>query len=283
MSSRPSRRRTPRRVARSHRLAILPRDEAGTRQQANPATLEGIEPPEPRRGMVGPFSRRQLVILAVAVAVAAVAVKLLTTPLAAPGTAVPTPGASFVAFAPAQVGLRPGDRAPELAGVVNGKLVQLTSLDGRPLRLSTFAGHPVWVNFFASWCPPCQAEMPTLEEEYEAHRAEGLVVIGVSVQESSVRDVQRYATTYGLQYPIGFDGTSAVYQAYHVYGLPTQVFIDRNGIVRRVWNGPLTRAQAEQMLAPLLAAGPGSGGNSRSAGGSGAPLHSSPAGSPGPS
>ena len=238
--------------------------------------------------MVGPFSGRQLVVLAIVVVGVAVVLKVLTTPLATPTAAVPTPGASFVAFAPAQVGLRPGDRAPELAGTANGQRVELSSLDGRPLQLSAFAGHPVWVNFFASWCPPCQAETPTIEEEYEAHRAQGLAVIGVSVQESSVSDVKHYATTYGLQFPIGFDGTSAVYQAYHVYGLPTQVFIDRNGIVRQVWNGPVTRAQAEQMLAPLLtaSASPAAStvpGASVAAPSSGLGASSGPVSAPGPS
>ena len=226
---------------------------------------------ETRRGVIGPFTVRQLVVLGLAIVAVFVGLRVLTTPLGKPTAALPTPGASFVAFAPAQVGLRPGDRAPELAGVSNGRRVRLTSLAGQPLQLSAFRGRPVWINFFASWCPPCQAETPTIEEEYEAHRAQGLVVIGVSVQEASVADVQRYATTYGLEYPIGFDGTSAVYRAYHVYGLPTQVFIDRNGIVRQVWNGPVTRNQAEAMLAPLLA-GPGS-----------SPAPSSPAVSPAPS
>ena len=210
--------------------------------------------PEARRGVVGPFSGRQLLILAVAVVVVAVALKAVTTPI---GTAVqpaPTPGTSFVAFAAPQQGLQPGDRAPELTGTANGKPVQLTDLQGRPIRLSDYLGRPVWINFFASWCPPCQSETPTIEEVYETHRAQGLVVIGVSVQESSVADVLAYAKTYGLQYTIGFDGTSAVYRAYHVYGLPTQVFIDRQGLVRQVWNGPLSLSQAEQMLAPLLPA-----------------------------
>jgi cytochrome c biogenesis protein CcmG/thiol:disulfide interchange protein DsbE len=211
------------------------------------------DPPEARRGVVGPFSGRQLLILAVAVAVVAIGLKAVTTPIGTAAPPAPTPGASFVAFAAPQQGLQPGDRAPELTGTANGKPVQLTDLQGRPIRLSDYLGHPVWINFFASWCPPCQSETPTIEEVYETHRAQGLVVIGVSVQESSVADVLAYAKTYGLQYTIGFDGTSAVYRAYHVYGLPTQVFIDRQGLVRQVWNGPLSLPQAEQMLAPLLA------------------------------
>lgn len=215
--------------------------------------------PEVRRGVVGPFSGRQLVVAVLAVILVAVGLKALTTPLGSAAPAAPTPGSSFVAFAPARQGLQPGDRAPELVGVANGKPVQLDDLQGHPIVLSSFIGHPVWINFFASWCPPCQSETPTIEEVYETHRAQGLVVIAVSVQESSVADVRAYAKTYNLQYTIGFDATSAVYQAYHVYGLPTQVFVDRQGLVRQVWNGPLSLSQAEQMLAPLLGSGGGSG------------------------
>ena len=214
-------------------------------------------PRDRRRGLVGPFSGRQLLAAAVAVLLVAGSLKALTTPIGTPAPAVPTPGSSFVAFAPPQLGLQPGDRAPELAGTFNGQPVVLTDLEGRPIRLGSLRGHPIWINFFATWCPPCQSETPTIEEVYEAHRAQGLVVIAVSVQESSIADVRAYAKTYGLQYTIGFDGTSAVYRAYHIYGLPTQVFIDRQGIVRQVWNGPLSLSQAEQMLAPLLAASPG--------------------------
>ncbi len=224
--------------------------KAGERPAAT--TPPGPAPADPRRGLVGPFSGRQLLVVVLAVVLVAAALKMVSTPLAPSSPPLPTPGTAFYRFAPVQVGLRPGDRAPELAGISGGKRVQLTDLNGRPIRLASFLGPPVWINFFASWCPPCQSETPTTEEEYEAHRAQGLVVIGVSVQESSVPDVQNYARTYGLEYPIGFDGTSAVYRAYHVYGLPTQVFIDRQGLVRAVWNGPLTRAQAEQFLAPLL-------------------------------
>ncbi len=236
--------------------------------------------------MVGPFTGRQLLVLALAVVVVAVALKAVTTPIGTATPAVPTPGASFVAFAAPQQGLQPGDRAPELVGTANGQQVQLTDLQNRPIRLSDFLGRPVWINFFASWCPPCQSETPTIEEVYETHRAQGLVVIGVSVQESSVADVRAYAHTYGLQYTIGFDGTSAVYRAYHVYGLPTQIFIDRQGLVRRVWNGPLSLSQVEQMLAPLLGAPAGAsaapGASVAAPGSTGAPASSPAPASPAP-
>lgn len=201
---------------------------------------------------MGPFTGRQILVAAGIVAAVAVVLSALTTPLGPASPTVPRPGSSFVPFAPAVAGLQPGAPAPELIGTDNGRPVQLTDLSGRPISLAALRGRPIWINFFATWCPPCQSETPTIEQVFEEHRAEGLAVIGVSVQESSVADVAAYGNTYGLQYTIGFDATSAIYHAYHVYGLPTQVFIDRQGIVRQVWNGPLSQLEAEQMLAPLL-------------------------------
>jgi len=205
-----------------------------------------------QRGLVGPFTGRQIFVAIASVGLVAIVVGALTTPLAPAAPVAPQPGASFQPFARPVAGLAPGAPAPELEGTDAGRRVTLTGLDGRTISLAALRGRPVWINFFATWCPPCQSETPTIEQVYETHRAEGLAVIGISVQESSVADVAAYARTYGLQYTIGFDATSAIYRAYHVYGLPTQVFVDRQGIVRQVWNGPLSDLEAEQMLAPIL-------------------------------
>ncbi len=205
----------------------------------------------PRRTLVGPFTGRQVLALVVTLVAVAGVLAVVTAPVATvdPARNVAV-GASFVPFSQAVEGLRIGNVAPELAAADGSQ--QLLDLSGRPIRLADLRGRPVWINFFASWCPPCQSETPTIERVFETHRAQGLAVIGVSVQETSPDDVRAYAATYGLQYTIGFDGTSAVYKAFHVFGLPTQLFLDRNGIVRAVVNGPLTQLQAEQILAPLL-------------------------------
>jgi thiol-disulfide isomerase/thioredoxin len=126
-------------------------------------------------------------------------------------------------------------------------------LDGRPLRLEEMRGNPVWLSFFATWCPPCQQEMPVLRAIDAAHRDDGLTLVAISVQETTPDDVRAYAQTYGLTFPIGFDATSAVFHTYLGYGLPTHVFLDREGIVRQIHLGPLTTAEAEQIVAPLLA------------------------------
>ncbi|MFI5255425.1 MAG: TlpA disulfide reductase family protein [Candidatus Limnocylindrales bacterium] len=208
----------------------------------------------PPRGLIGPFSGRQLLVTLAAVLVVALGLAVVTAPIHAPALGQPSPGSTFFAIGPPVQGLQPGDLAPELTGVADGTAQPLLDLEGKPITLAALRGRPVWLNFFASWCPPCQQETPILEQVYEAHRATGLALVGISVQETTADDVRSYATTYGLSFPIGFDATSAVFHTYQAYGLPTHYFIDRNGIVRAVWRGPLTAEGAEGLLTTILRA-----------------------------
>jgi peroxiredoxin len=220
---------------------------------------EPTDRPRTRAGLIGPFSARQIGIFLVVVLAAGGLLAFVTAPIDPPGTPPPSPGATFYVIGAPTEGLGPGDRAPELEGVVDGATVGLEDLDGRPIRLAGLRGRPVWLTFFATWCPPCQQETPVLRDAYEAHRDEGLELIAISVQETTPADVAAYAETYGLEYPIGFDATSAIFRTYQAYGLPTHLFIDRDGVIRSVWRGPLSTPEAERLLARLLAdAAPGS-------------------------
>jgi peroxiredoxin len=195
-----------------------------------------------------------VVAVVAAVALTAVVLMFINTPLApAPTPGLPTPGSGFVPVGEPVEGLRIGDLAPELNGVVNGETVQLTDLNGNPIRLADLRGRPVWINFWATWCPPCQEETPVLRDLFAEHADEGLALIAVSVQETTVEDVRDYVNRYSLGYTVGFDATSAVFHTYRAFGLPTQFFLDRDGIIRHVVLGPVTRDQAEAILAPLIA------------------------------
>ncbi len=207
-----------------------------------------------RRPLIGPFSGLQVILLLWAVVTTAVILVVINAPIANTAQpSFPAPGASFVAVGDPLEGLRVGDRAPDFSGLHDGETVQLTDLDGNPIRIADFKGHPVWINFWASWCPPCQTETPVLRDVYAAHKDDGLVLVAVSVQETSVDDVRSYVDRYGLGYTVGFDATSAIFHTYQVFGLPTQLFVDGDGIIRNVVLGPLSRDAAEQILAPLLA------------------------------
>jgi thiol-disulfide isomerase/thioredoxin len=208
----------------------------------------------PRRG-VGPFSLRQVTLAIGIVIVAALLLTLAVQPIGSLAPGLPAPDPSAYLLGDPIPGLKPGDLAPELAGRrADGSAYQLSDLDGKPIRLADLRGKVVWLNFWASWCPPCQAETPTLRALDQAYRDRGLALVGIQVQQT-VDDGRRYATTYGLQYPIGADLAGDVFRSYKVFALPTQFFIDPNGVVRRVVNGPLGAAAAAAIVESLLPGG----------------------------
>jgi peroxiredoxin len=232
-----------------------------------------------RHGLIGPFSGRQLLAVFVIVAVAGIVLVGITTPLGVVGD-VPLADPQATAFvikpAPA-TGLRPGDLAPEFA-VTNddGTTYQLEDLHGSPVRLADLRGKGVWVNFFTTWCPPCQSEVPVLRDLSERYKDQGLEVVAISVQETQPSDVQAYADRYGLGYTIGFDGSGRIFDRYKANALPTQFFIGPDGVIRDVVIAPLTEAQAVPRIEAILPA-PGA---SAAPGGSAAPGESaSPAAS----
>ena len=208
-----------------------------------------------QRPFIGPFSMFQTVAVLVAVVFTGLVLVVINTPLSNPATpGLPTPGSGFVPVGDPVEGLRVGDIAPELTGTTpDGQTIQLADLDGNPITLAAFRGRPVWINFFATWCPPCQEETPVLRDEFADHRDEGLALIAVSVQETTIDDVRAYVERYSLRYTVGFDATSAIFHTYRAFGLPTHLFLDRDGVIRQVVLGPVTRAQVEQILGPLLA------------------------------
>ena len=209
-----------------------------------------------RHGLIGPFSGRQLLLAALAIAVAAIVIVIITTPLGntslGPNIANPRATPFIIGAAPTE-GLRPGSTAPELATTLDdGSTYQLTDLDGQPIRLADLRGKVVWLNFWASWCPPCQQETPILRELDETYRDRGLAIVGISVQETTPNDVQAYATRYELGYTIGFDGSGHILRTYRVFALPTQFFIDTNGVIQVVLNGPVDKAGAAALIESML-------------------------------
>ena len=209
-----------------------------------------------RRGVIGPFSGRQLIAVFGAVIVAIVVLVGVTTPLGntanGPGTVNPKPTA-FILSAPPPVGLKVGSTAPEFSVTqADGTTYQLTDLDGKPIRLADLRGKAVWVNFWTTWCPPCQSEVPILRDLAERYRDRGLVLVAISVQETSPADVKAYADRYELGYTIGFDASGAIFHAYKGYGLPTHVFIDPNGVINSLVGAPLDEAGAVAHIEAIL-------------------------------
>jgi thiol-disulfide isomerase/thioredoxin len=208
-----------------------------------------------KHGLVGPFSGRQLLVGFVIIVVAVIVLIGVTTPLGTTGeTPLVDPQATAFVIGPApDQGLRPGDLAPEFSVTrPDGSTFQLTDLDGKPVRLADLRGKGVWVNFWATWCPPCQQEMPVLRDLAERYKDAGLEVVAVSVQETSPEDVKAYADKYGLGYTIGFDGSGDIFHLYKGFALPTQYFIGPDGVIRDVVVSPLTEAAAIPRIEAIL-------------------------------
>jgi peroxiredoxin len=227
-----------------------------------------------RRGLIGPFGGRQLLVGMLAILVSAVVLVVITTPLGNAGGLGPgNPEATQFVLGPAPTnGLQPGQLPPELTiAAADGSPAPLLDLDGKPVQLADLRGKVVWLNFWASWCPPCQSETPILRDLAERYRDRGLVVVGISVQESSADNVRAYAQKYQLGYTIAADVTGAVYAAYRLNGIPSSFFIGPEGAIRSIVRAPMNEGQAIAQIEAVL---PG--------GGSGAPSSATPA-SPAPS
>lgn len=222
------------------------------------APRPGFTHKPPKHGLIGPFSGRQLLLAVLAVVGAAIVLVAVTTPLGSTGV---TPGpvdpqaTPYVISSPPAEGLKVGSTAPEFTiPLEDGSTYQLADLDGDPITLAELRGKVVWINFWASWCPPCQQETPILRELDERYGDQGLEIVGVSVQETSADDVRAYADRYELGYTIGFDGSGHVFRTYKVYALPTQFFVDTNGVIAHVVNGPVDEAGASALIESLLPA-----------------------------
>ncbi|MCG3211753.1 MAG: Thiol-disulfide oxidoreductase ResA [Anaerolineae bacterium] len=127
----------------------------------------------------------------------------------------------------------------------------LTSIEGQPVSLSDFSGQVVLVNTWATWCPPCKAEMPTLHTYYQQHKAEGFVVLAVNSQEDA-GTVSAFIQQNGFNFPVVLDSHAAMMNQYNVLGLPTSFIIGRDGLIKYVHTGEITKDQLDRVISPLL-------------------------------
>jgi len=138
--------------------------------------------------------------------------------------------------------LRVGDRAPDFA---------LADLDGEPVRLADYAGRPVLVNFWASWClPACAEEFPVLAEALEAHADTGLAVIGIVYRDRS-EAARAFGNQLGATWPLAMDPGERVARAYGVFGPPESWLVGPDGIVVSRHIGPFTAEELAEELVHL--------------------------------
>jgi cytochrome c biogenesis protein CcmG, thiol:disulfide interchange protein DsbE len=118
------------------------------------------------------------------------------------------------------------------------------------LALSSLRGHPVYLNFFATWCPPCNDEAPAIDALQRKYASRGLDVVGVDVMENAGKAAQ-FRREHHLSYPaVVDDGT--LRDQYRINGLPVHVFIDRGGIVRAIEVGQLSPDEMRTYVLDIL-------------------------------
>jgi peroxiredoxin len=148
----------------------------------------------------------------------------------------------------------PGTPAP--APVVGAPAPDFTLADpdGKSITLSSLKGQVVLINFWATWCDPCEREMPAIQHEFEARRGEGFMVLAVDAAETGPTieaDIRDYAGKFGLTFPLLLDPKIVVNDLYRVRGYPTSFFVNREGVIAVEHVGELTGSQLADTLAKV--------------------------------
>lgn len=149
----------------------------------------------------------------------------------------PNPGS-----ATAGIGIPNGSPAPDF---------ELKTVEGKSYKLSDLKGKAVMINFFATWCPPCRAEMPTIQDVYKQYESQGFIVLVVDLNEADVA-IKSFRDKLGLTFPIVVDKDDKVSRLYDIVPLPTSYFVDKKGIVQAKWTGEIRKEQLKSIVKKLL-------------------------------
>lgn len=133
------------------------------------------------------------------------------------------------ALTSSEVGINVGQKAPDFS---------LKTLHNETVKLSELQGQKVLLNFWASWCPPCRAEMPDMQRFYEESDVQ-ILAVNLIQTEKRPSDVQEFVEEFGLTFPILLDEDSQVAMLYEILPIPTSYLIDSQGYVRHVFIGPM--------------------------------------------
>ena len=137
-------------------------------------------------------------------------------------------------------GLAVGELAPEF---------ELRSLDGEEINLVGMRGHPVLVNFWATWCGPCRLEMPAFQERFEQYHGD-LQILAINFDESP-DEVRSFVNEFGLTFDVVLDPGAKVQKLYQVRGYPTSYLIDAEGVIQVQHIGLIVESQLDEYIAQV--------------------------------
>jgi peroxiredoxin len=166
-------------------------------------------------------------------------------------------GVAWIAFSrvPTEAAAARNERPPSPQVNFAAPDFSLETLEGDTIKLADLRGQALLINFWATWCPPCRAEMPAIQQVYERYRDQGFTVLAVDLQEGNA-EVAAFTEQMGLTFPILMDRDGQVFSRYRVKALPSTYFVDREGIIREVTiGGPMTEAFIESQVTKLLETG----------------------------
>lgn len=145
-------------------------------------------------------------------------------------------------------GLEPGDVPPDF---------ELKTMDGKTARLSDYKGKKVLLNFWATWCPPCRAEMPHMERFYEQKAKEhNMEILAVNLTASErggnkMKSIQNFSDSFELTFPILLDEEGDIGSKYQVIAIPTSYFIDTEGIIHQKITGPMDEEMMDRLATEM--------------------------------
>jgi peroxiredoxin len=137
--------------------------------------------------------------------------------------------------------LREGAEAPDF---------ELTTLQGETVKLSDYRGkQKVILNFWATWCPPCKAEMPHMQKFYEENKDKGVEILAVNLtnMDKGVEDVKTFVKEYGLTFPIPLDEEGTAGTTYQAFTIPTSYILDENGVITKKIVGPMDEKMMKEL------------------------------------
>lgn len=129
-----------------------------------------------------------------------------------------------------QTGLEKGNIAPDF---------ELETMDGETVKLSDFYGKKILLNFWATWCPPCRAEMPDMQKFHETYEDSVVLAVNLTETENSLKNIKTFLDEYGITFTVLSDTDTVVSNIYKAQALPTSYLINSEGKIHNIAIGPL--------------------------------------------